>query len=300
MSRKKTSLFDICNNTCMILILIIVTYPLYYTVIASFSSGNAVARGEVVFWPVEFTTVAYKHVFANEEIWRGYANTFFYTALGTLFNIFLTIPAAYVLSKKDLPFRGSIMTYFLITMYFGGGMVPTYLLVKNLGLINNRLVLIIVGGLSVYNLIVSRSFYATSISESLYEAAEMDGASELKKMIAIAMPLSKPIIAVMALYYSVGHWNNYFNALLYITNKKMEPLQTVLRRILILNENALDEALAAGLDQVDMLKDAAARSYLAFTMKYAVVFIASAPLLIAYPFVQKYFVKGVMIGAVKE
>lgn len=290
----------------MIFVLIIVVYPLYYTVIASFSEASAVATGKVKWLPVGFNTTAYQHVFANKEIWRGYANTIFYTVMGTLFNIFLTIPTAYVLSKKQLPGQGVIMTFFLITMYFGGGMVPTYLLVKGLGLINTRLVLIIVGGLSVYNLIVARTFFATSISESLYEAAEIDGASEFKKMFAIAMPLAKPIIAVMTLYYSVSHWNDYFNALLYITNKKLEPLQSVLRRILVLSENALDETLmilqssGATAETEGMLRDAAARSYLAYTMKFAVVFVASAPLLMAYPFVQKYFVKGVMIGAVKE
>ena len=298
--KKKISLFDFCNTIFLILVLIIVTYPLYFTVIASFSSGNAVARGDVVFWPVEFTTAAYQHVLTNDDIWRGYANTIFYTVCGTMFNILLTIPTAYVLSKKELPYRGVIMTFFLITMYFGGGMVPTYLLIKNLGLINTRLVLIVVNGLSVYNLIVSRTFFASNIPESLYEAAEIDGASEFKKMLSIALPLSKPIIAVMALYYAVTHWNSYFNALLYITNKKLEPLQSVLRRILIQNDNALQELLNAGIADIDMLKDAAAMSYLASTMKYALVFIASAPLLIAYTFEQKYFVKGAMIGAVKE
>ena len=306
MKKQKFTTFDFLNYLFMILVLIVVIYPLYYTVIVSFSDAHAVALGKVRWWPKGFTTVAYQHVFANEEIWRGYANTILYTVCGTLFNLFLTIPTAYVLSKKQLPGQGVIMTFFLITMYFSGGMVPSYLLVKGLGLINTRLVLIIVNGLSVYNLIVSRTFFSTSISESLYEAAEIDGANEFKKMFAIAMPLSKPIIAVMTLYYSVSHWNNYFAALLYITKKKLEPLQSVLRRILVLSENALDETLlilstmGATAETEAMLRDAAARSYLAYTMKFAVVFIASAPLLVAYPFVQKHFVKGVMIGAVKE
>ncbi len=304
--KKRFSLFDFLNYIFMIILVIIVVYPLYYTVIASFSEANAVARGNVKFLPVGFTTIAYQHVFANDDIWRGYANTIFYTIFGTLFNIFLTIPTAYVLSKKMLPGRGLVTTFFLITMYFGGGMVPTYLVVKSLGLVNSRLVLIIVNGLSVYNLIVARTFFVTSISESLYEAAEIDGANELKKMFSIAMPLSKSIIAVMALYYAVGHWNDYFNALLYVTKEELEPLQNVLRRILILNHNALDETLmilnTTGItqDTTSMLKDATEKMYLAYTMKFAVIFISSAPLLIAYPFVQKYFVKGVMIGAVKE
>ena len=306
MKKKKISTFDLFIYVFMILLLFIVVYPLYYTVIASFSDANAVASGRVKWWPVGFSTLAYQHVFANESIWRGYANTIYYTVLGTMFNLFLTIPAAYVLSKKQLPGRNVIMTFFMITMYFGGGMVPSYLLTKNLGLLNTRLVLIISAGLSIYNLIVSRTFFSTNISESLYEAAEVDGASEFKKMLAIAIPLSKPIIAVMALYYSVAHWNSYFTALLYVADKKLEPLQSVLRRILMLNENALDEAIfeaeyATSIAEAqEIISAAASRAYLAYTMKYAVVFIASAPLLIAYPFVQKYFVKGTMIGAVKE
>lgn len=304
--KKKLSAFDFFNYIFMICLLAIVVYPLYYTVIVSFSDANAVATGKVRWLPVGFTTVAYKHVFVNKEIWRGYVNTIVYATFGTLFDLLLTIPTAYVLSKKRLPGRGIFMTFFMITMYFGGGMVPTYMLIKKLGLLNTRWVLIITDALSVYNLIVARTFFATSISESLYEAADIDGAGEFKKMFSIAMPLSKPIIAVLALYYGVRHWNTYFNALLYISNKKLEPLQSVLRRILLQNEDALNEMLlltenAGIVDDINVLiQNAAQRAYLAYTMKYAVVFIASAPLLIAYPFVQKYFVKGVMIGAVKE
>ena len=297
--KKKTSMFDICNTILMLLLLFITIYPLYFTVIASFSEPSAVASGKVTWKPIGFNLDAYKHVFAYKQIWVGYANTIFYTVLGTLFNIFLTIPAAYALSKKYMPYRKVIMTLFLITMYFGGGMVPTYLLVKNLGLVNTRMVLVILGGISVYNMIVTRTFFDTSISESLYEAAEIDGAGELKKFFSIALPLAKSIIAVMVLYYAVGHWNAYFNALIYISDKKLEPLQSVLRRVLILNQDALSDEMMENLSG-DALAQSARRAYIAYTMKYAMVFIASAPLLIAYPFVQKHFVKGVMIGAVKE
>lgn len=297
--KRKTGLFDICNVIFMLLVLFVTIYPLYYTVIASFSEPGAVASGEVVLTPVGFTTDAYRRVFEYKEIWTGYANTVFYTVLGTMFNIFLTIPAAYAVSKKYLPCRQFIMMFFLITMYFGGGMVPTYLLVKNLGLLNTRTILVIIGGLSVYNLIVSRTYFSTSIPESLYEAADMDGAGELKKFFAIAVPLAKPIIAVMVLYYAVGHWNSYFNAMLYVTDLNLEPLQSVLRRVLILNQNILDTSPLELMDK-DQLLDAAQRAYAAYTMKYAMIFIASAPLLAAYPFVQKYFVKGTMVGSVKE
>lgn len=297
--RKKIGMFDICNTIFMSLILIITVYPLYYTVIASVSSPSAVAGGDVVWKPIGVTLEAYYHVFTNKQIWNGYANTIFYTIAGTIFNLLLTIPSAYALSKRKLPYRNVIMTVFLITMYFGGGMIPTYLLVKSMGLLNTRTVLIILGGVSVYNLIVTRTYFGTSISESLYEAADIDGAGEIKKFISIAIPLAKPIIAVMVLYYAVGHWNSYFNALLYVSNKDYEPLQSVLRRILILNERAVDTALESEMSG-EALVDAAKRSELAVTLKYAVVFVASAPMLMVYPFIQKYFVKGVMIGAVKE
>ena len=298
--KKKISLFDFVNTSVMVLVLAVTAYPLYYTVIASFSDPAAVASGKVVWKPIGFSTFAYQQVFSYSQIWVGYANTVFYTVAGTLVNLFLTIPAAYVVSKRDLPYKKGIMTFFMITMYFGGGMVPTYLMYKGMGLINTRMVMIVGGAVSIYNLIVAKTFFSNSISESLYEAAELDGASELKKLTAVALPLSKPIIAVLTLYYAVGHWNDYFSALLYITNKKLEPLQTVLRRVLILNENALNDALLKESMSMDQLLDSVKRANAAYSMKFAMVFIGSLPLLIAYPFVQKYFVKGVMIGAVKE
>lgn len=298
--KKKYTGFDIFNTIFMILVLLITLYPLYFTVIASFSDPRAVASGEVIWRPVGITLDSYKQVFAYKDIWRGYANTIFYTVCGTLFQMFLTIPAAYALSKRYLPGQKFFMTLFLITMYFGGGMVPTYLLVKNLGLVNTRICLVIVSGFSIYNLIVTRTYFSTSISESLYEAARIDGAGEIKSFLSIALPLAKPIVAVMVLYFAVALWNNYFDALLYITDKTLEPLQSVLRRVLIQNENALNEALLQGNLAPGELLDTAKRAYAAYTMKYTMVFIASAPLLVAYPFVQKYFVKGVMVGAVKE
>lgn len=298
--KKKYGVFDFMNTIFMVLVLLITIYPLYFTVIASFSDPKAVASGEVIWHPVGMTLDSYKQVFAYDDIWRGYANTIFYTVFGTLFQLFLTIPAAYALSKRYLPGQKVLMTLFLITMYFGGGMVPTYLLVKNLGLVNTRVCLIIVSGFSIYNLIVTRTYFSTSISESIYEAARIDGAGEIKSFLSIALPLAKPIVAVMILYFAVALWNNYFDALLYITDKTLEPLQSVLRRVLIQNENALNEAMLQGNLDPGELMDTAKRAYAAYTMKYTMVFIASAPLLIAYPFVQKYFVKGVMVGSVKE
>lgn len=296
--KHKLDLFDVINGALLIILMFIILYPLYYTIIASFSDPREVASGNVTWKIVGFSLDAYKHVFQNDRIWIGYANTIFYTVLGTMLNIVLTIPSAYVLSKPYLLHKKFFMGFFLFTMYFSGGLIPSYFLVKNLGLINTRTCLVVLGGVSVYNLIVSKSFFMSNIPESLFEAAEIDGAGEIKKFLAIAIPLSKPILAVMVLYYAVSRWNSYFTALVYISDRSLEPLQQVLRRILLLNENALN----VDTSQLSMeeLLDSAKRSWLAYTMKYALVFIASAPLLIAYPFVQKYFVKGTMIGAVKE
>ena len=273
--KKKLQAFDICNVVFMLFVLFITIYPLYFTVIASFSDPAKVAGGEVVWRPVGFTLDSYRQVFAYKQIWRGYLNTIFYTVFGTLFNLFLTIPAAYAVSKK-------------------------YLLVKGMGLINSRMALVVVSGISIYNLVVTRTYFATSISDSIYEAARIDGAGEIRTFHSIALPLAKPIIAVMVLYYAVGHWNDYFDALLYISDNTLEPLQSVLRRVLIQNQSALDEGILQQSMSAGELLDNAKRAYAAYTMKYTIVFIASAPLLVAYPFVQKYFVKGVMIGAVKE
>ena len=300
MKKKKIGWFDVGNYIFMLFVLLITVYPLYFTVIASFSEPSAVASGEVIWKPVGFTLDSYKQVFAYKQIWMGYLNTIFYTVLGTAFNLFLTIPAAYAVSKKYLPYNKIIMGFFLVTMYFGGGMVPSYLLVKSLGLINSRAALVVISGISIYNLIVTRTYFSTSISESLYEASRIDGAGEIRTFLSIALPLAKPIIAVMVLYYAVAHWNDYFNALLYVSDQNLEPLQSVLRRVLIQNQNALDESLMQQSLQPGELLDSAKRAYAAYTMKYTMVFIASAPLLAAYPFVQKYFVKGVMVGAVKE
>lgn len=296
--KKRITLFDAVNMLLLLAIALICIYPIYYTVIASFSDYQAVATGQVGLFPVGFQLTAYRAILENDSIWRGYVNTIFYTVSGTAFNLFLTIPSAYVLSKKQLLGRTVLTWFFLITMYFGGGMIPTYLLYKNIGLINNPLIMVIAGGLSVYNLIVARTYFSNSIPDSLFEAGEMDGGSEFSLFFKIALPLSKPIIAVMTLYYAVGHWNSYFNALMYLTKTDYQPLSLVLRRILIMSESALDSALASDLDPT-LIANAAARANLVVTMKYALVLVASLPMLILYPFIQKHFVKGVMIGSVK-
>ena len=279
------------------LVVIACAYPLYLTVIASISDPYDVYSGKVNLLPSGLTLESYKLVFTNKSIWKGYGNTILYTVAGTLFNLFLTIPSAYALSKKRMYGRGFLTTVFLITMYFGGGMIPTYLLYKNLGLIDTRMVLIINGGVSVYNVIVTRTYFQNNIPETLFEAARIDGANEFLTFFKLVLPLSAPIIAVITLYYAVGHWGSYFSAMIYTFDQDLQPLQLVLRNILILNETAYNDALASG--DAELIADAARQAYLAVTMKYSLVFIASAPMLIAYPFVQKHFVKGVMAGSLK-
>lgn len=294
--KKKIELFDVVNNILVILITILILYPLYFCIIASLSNPGQVAQGNTLLWIKDFTLDAYKYVLAEESLWIGYRNSLIYLVLGTLYNLILTIPAAYVMSKKYLPFRNVLSWYFFITMYISGGMIPTYLLIKNLGLIDNPLVMIIGAGVSCYNLIVTRQYFSSSIPKEIYEATYIDGGSELDCFTKIALPLSKPIIAVMALYYGVGNWNSYTNALLYLRNEAYYPLQLVLRTILIENEVTLDSFEILDSDALDFIVQ---QANMVDGMKYAIIFIASAPLLIAYPFVQKHFTKGIMIGSVK-
>ena len=294
-------IFDKFNVILMLIIMLLMLYPLYFTVIASVSDPYAVVKGQVYLWPKGLTIEPYTNVFKDNRIWTGYRNTVFYTLFGTLWNLILTIPAAYVLSKKKMPMRGFLATYFLIPMYFGGGLIPTYLQVKNPRLINTPLTLIILCGLNIYNMIVTRVYFQTSIPEDLYESARIDGAGDFRTFFRIALPLAKPIIAVMALFYAVDRWNDYFTALVFVSNVDLQPLQMVLRGILLLNQTALQTLDTKSMNEgdIELMLDLARRTYMAEAMKYSLIFIASAPLLIAYPFVQKYFVKGVMIGSLK-
>ena len=295
---KGDRIFGYVNAALLWFVILIIAYPLYFTLIASVSDPYEVVRGSVYLLPKGITLEPYQNVFHDTRIWTDYKNSLIYTSVGTLFNLVLTIPTAYVLSKRTIPGRGLLATFFLIPMYFSGGLIPTYLQVKSLGLLNTPAVLILMGGISIYNMIITRVFYERSIPGELYESARIDGADNLNVFFRIAIPLSAPIIAVMALYYAVGRWNSYFDALIYISKDDYQPLQMVLRSILLLNQQML-----ASIDTNSMtaeeIADAARLAYMAEGMKYALIFIASAPMLIAYPFVQKYFVKGVMIGALK-
>jgi putative aldouronate transport system permease protein len=291
-------LFDAINYAAMGIFLIVMFYPLYYTLIASLSDINEVGLGRVYLWPRGFTLDSYRQVLDYAMIWSGYANSLLYTALGIAYNLALLLPLAYALSKKYLWGRGPVTWFFLFTMYFGGGIIPNYLLRTQTLHINNTIWVMILGATSTYYVIVTRTFFA-NIPGELYESAEMDGASQFRCFFQIALPLSAPIIAVIALFLAVDFWNSYFNAMIYITKRSMYPLQLVLRSILILNDQLTANPELITSFSADEMKDLLVKQRLAQSMKYSTIFIGSAPLLIAYPFVQKYFVKGMMIGSVK-
>lgn len=279
------------SGVIIFLILIAVMYPLIYVVSASFSSGEALLQAKVILWPVDFTLDGYKSVFQDDDIITGYINTIIYTVTGTALNVFMSLIAAYPLSRKDLPGRTVISFLFSFTMLFSGGMIPNYLVVRNLHLLNTRWAIILPGALGVYNMLIVRSFMQNSIPGELLEAARIDGSSDAYYFWKIVLPLSKASIAVITLYYAVGHWNAYFNALMYLDDRKLIPLQLVLREILISNRNsaamAYDEELLA------------AKENMAELLKYSLIVVSSLPICCVYPFVQKYFVKGVMVGSVK-
>lgn len=293
---RGSKIYTVCVYAIVTILTLVIMYPLYFCVIASFSDPNAVAMGDTILWFKGFSFDAYKAILQERSLLVGYKNAFIYMVFGTAYNMALTIPTAYVLSKKDIPGHKALLWFFFITMYLSGGLIPTYIWYKNIGLVDNPLVMIIGSGVSAYNMIVARQFFMTSIPEALYEAGEIDGASEIRKFLTIALPLSKPILAVIALYYAFAKWNSYYTALLYLRNQNYWPLQLVLRRILITSETMMgDMASISSADADYMIK----RLYTVRAMKYAVILVSSIPMLVIYPFVQKYFTKGVMVGAIK-
>lgn len=279
------------TNVILIISALIVIYPLIFIVAASFSSPNAVAAGKVIIFPVDFSLEGYKAVFKNNQILTGYTNSIFYTIVGTAINVVLTLIAAYPLSRKDLPGVKIIMVIFSFTMIFNGGIIPNYILIRNLNIINTRWALLLPSAISVYNMIVTRTFFQTNIPQELHEATALDGGSEIRFFVSVVLPLSKAVIAVISLFYALSHWNAFFNAFLYLNNKNLFPLQIVLRDILI--ANSIDPS--AVLDPEIM----AARQGLADLLKYSLIVVASVPMICLYPFVQKFFIKGVMIGSIK-
>ncbi|WMJ87193.1 carbohydrate ABC transporter permease [Anaerocolumna sp. MB42-C2] len=286
--------FRILVSTVSVLAFVSVVYPLYFIIIASVSNSNYVNQGLVLFLPKGFSTYGYEQIFKDSRIWHGYLNTILYTIGGTLVNLAVTLPAAYALSRKNFRERKIIMALFVFTMYFGGGMVPTYMLINDLKIINTPWAMILPTAMSVYNLIITRTFMESSLPDDLYEAAILDGCSHFKYFGTVVIPLSKAVISVIFLYYMVGHWNDFFNALLYLNKDGLQPLQVVLRNILLVNQ-----AFAGGAGSG---AGAGAGSYaqqFADQIKYGVIIVSTVPILCIYPFIQKYFEKGVMIGAVK-
>ncbi len=289
---KEDFWFYLINDGFLLMFLIITLYPMIFFVSSSFSSPAAIISGRVWLWPVEFTLKGYKAVFQDRNILMGYRNTIIYTVTGTLLNIVMTILAAYPLSRKDFKHRNIVMFIFSFTMLFGAGLVPNYLLITKLGLPNTRWVMIIPGALGVYEVIITRTFYKSNIPDELLEAAQLDGCTDFQFLWKVVVPLSKPITAVITLFYAVGHWNSFFSAFLYINRRELYPLQLVLRDILIKNRLDVsgmeDYSMVTGQD-VDMQE----------LLKYSLIIVSTLPVMCMYPFVQKHFVKGVMIGAIK-
>lgn len=279
-------------NLFLFLFFMAILLPLINVVASSFSEAKAVNQGKVLFWPVQFTTKGYKAVFEYKGIWRSYANTFLYTISGTAVNLAMTLMCAYPLARKDLPFKGPVVALFMFTMLFGGGTIPNYILIRNLHMMNTIWAMIIPGAISVYNMIIARTFIQ-NIPADLEEAAKIDGCSDVRYFFSIVLPLSKTVISVLGLYYAVAHWNDYFTAFLYLSDNEKMPLQITLRAILINNSFSADAA--ASIDEETLLNNQALQDLL----KYSLIIVSSVPVLIIYPFVKKYFLKGVMLGAVK-
>ncbi|WP_028612187.1 carbohydrate ABC transporter permease [Paenibacillus harenae] len=284
-------LFLLAIYVFLTLLMMAVLYPLVYIVSSSLSSPRAVVSGQVWLYPVEFSLRAYKSIFQSTQLMYGYYNTIVYTVFGTLINLLFTILLAYPLSVKKFYGRNAFMILLMITMFFSGGLIPTYLLVKDLDMLDTRWAMWLPGALSVFQVVIARTFFQSSIPHELSEAAQMDGCRDARYLISVVLPLSKPILAVMGLMYAVGHWNAYFDALIYLRSEKLFPLQYVLRNLLILNSSD-PEMLAntAGKIREQGFEQA---------LKYALIVVASVPVLVIYPFVQRHFVKGVMIGSLK-
>ena len=284
-------IYDVVSTFLIILVLLIVLYPIYFVVIASISDPNAVANGRVILWPKGVSFAGYLRIFQDKRIITGYANSLYYTVAGTALSTLITIMAGYSLSRKDLVGGKVIMYLYLFTMYFSAGLIPVYLMVKTLHLINTRAVIILLSCVSVYNIIIARTFFQNSLPYELLEASMLDGCGNIRFLFGIAVPLSKAIIAVIALYNAVAYWNSYFTAMIYLSDQSKYPLQMFLKEILISSR-----MISADVDDPSELAEL---QRLASTIKYGVIMVGSLPMLILYPFIQRYFVKGVMIGGIK-
>lgn len=288
--------FDVLNTLFVAIITLIIVYPLIFVISASISDPDAVNTGRMWLWPVDVSFAGFQRVFQNDAIWVGYKNTIIYTIVGSILHLVILLPCAYALSRKELKGKKILLWVILITMLFNGGLIPTYLVVQSLGMLNTIWAIVIPGVVGAWSILVAKTFFEQTIPDQLVEASKIDGASDFTIFRTVVLPLSLPIIAVMALFHAVGLWNQYFNALIYLSDEALYPLQLILRQILILNEVSADGiAGGAGTAQsfVDQVKTAS-------LVKYAVIIVSALPLLVVYPFLQRFFVKGVLIGSVKE
>ncbi len=282
--------FDIINTLLLTIIFVVILYPLYYVVIASFSNPDMVLTGKIFLLPKGFQLESYKRVFENEEVMGGYLHTILYASVGTIINLAVTLTAGYALSRQDLRGKKGLTLFFVFTMFFSGGTVPTYMLVRNLHLLNTFWAMVLPNAMSVWNLILCRNFFEGNIPKELLEVSQIDGCRNDYFFYRIVLPLSKALIAVMVLFYAVGHWNSYMQPLLYLSDRSKYPLQLVLKNILISSQP--DATLAGMTDRAELYKQTE-------MLKYALVVVSSVPMVVLYPFVQKYFVQGVMVGSVK-
>ncbi|MFS0880482.1 carbohydrate ABC transporter permease [Metabacillus niabensis] len=284
--------FDIFIYIVCGLVFLVIAYPLYFVVIASISDSTLVSTGKVLLFPKGISFFGYQEIFQDTRIWNGYKNTMIYSLLGTLVNLLLTLPAAYVLSRQEFRARRILMFFFVFTMFFNGGLIPTYLLMKDLQIIDTMWVFIVPFSVNVFNLIITRTFFESNIPKEMYEAASIDGCSHFTFFLKIVLPLSKAVVSVIGLYYLVWHWNDFFTGLIYVRDYSLQPLQIVLRDILLSNQVFAEGAGSGG------SAGGYAQRY-ADQIKYGVIIVSTLPILIVYPFIQKYFEKGVMIGSVK-
>ncbi len=267
-----------------------VIVPLWFIIVSSFSSTTAVSTGKVFLWPVDFSLEGYERIFTSESLMNGFKNSIIYTVVGTAINMFVTVLAAYPLSRRDIKGRGIIMALFTFTMLFSGGMIPTFLVVNKLKMIDTIWAMVLPGALSVYNMILMRTYFMSSVPWELYESASIDGCRDTRYLVSIALPLATPIVSVLVLLYAVGHWNSYFNALLYLRSSSKIPLQMVLRDVLITNNAAVD---------INDINSQLEQQYLKNLLQYSTIIVSTIPVMILYPFAQRYFLSGIMIGSLK-
>ena len=288
--KRNDTIFYAINAFLLGVVALIVLYPLYFIIIASISDPDAVLAGKVVLYPVDITLSGFQKIIERTDVWTGYLNTIIYTVATVVLSLVVTIPAGWALSRKTLPGKKFWMIYFIIPMFFGGGLIPFYNVMSSLKLVNTIWAIILPAILSVWNLFMTKTFFESSVPGGLIEAAKIDGAGQFRTFFLIVLPLAKAIMAVMALYYAVGQWNSYFNAMIFLQDEKLYPLQLVLKEILIASESTVGGSGETILEQYR----------LANQLKYASVIVSSLPVLMLYPFVQKYFAQGAMIGSLKE